>query len=120
LEDCLFLSGWPGFFKEIVKVLDGPENPAQSLVTRGLKSRRRFWHISCNTHYQTIEELEEYMKNLFFLMLAILAVNVAVAGTVGEGVTDDCKKHIQTSRDGSVAVVSPDVVVDPSESGTGR
>jgi hypothetical protein len=38
------------------------------------------------------------MKNLFFIMTAILLINVSYAGEVGEDMGSDCGNQIQKSR----------------------
>lgn len=56
------------------------------------------------------------MKNLVFVILAILAINVTFAGEVGEMEADakKCVRSAQDGRKGDVAVVGSEV---KSESG---
>lgn len=38
------------------------------------------------------------MKNLFFMMMAILLINVSYAGELGEDMKGECSEQVQSSR----------------------
>jgi len=38
------------------------------------------------------------MKNLFFIMMAILLINVSYAGELGEDQKGECSEQVQSSR----------------------
>ncbi|MCF8058249.1 MAG: hypothetical protein K9K67_03070 [Bacteriovoracaceae bacterium] len=48
------------------------------------------------------------MKNLFFLMMAIMLINVSFAGELGEDQKGDCVNSPQNSRNQTVVVDESD------------
>lgn len=59
------------------------------------------------------------MKNLFFLMMAILLINVSFAAEVGENQKADCVTQVQSSRvDGKDVDVKKEVKEDSSATST--
>lgn len=59
------------------------------------------------------------MKNLFFIMMAILLINVSYAGEVGEEMASDCGDQVQASRfSGSQEVTTPAAEAPARPAGT--
>jgi hypothetical protein len=46
------------------------------------------------------------MKNLFFIMMAILLINTNYAGEVGEDMGSDCSDQVQQSRFASTGEIT--------------
>tara|TARA_Y100000590_G_scaffold233365_1_gene262865 strand:- start:224 stop:415 length:192 start_codon:yes stop_codon:yes gene_type:complete len=59
------------------------------------------------------------MKNLVFLMMAILLINVSFAGELGEDQKGDCVDSPQNSRSQEV-IAADDVKASTTESGAAK